>query len=542
MMPDTATRRLRDLQPRTAGYRRWRGPALWALALVAGFVVYLQLARTRAVNSDGASQALQAWDILHGNLLMHGWTTTDVALYTTEIPEYLLVELAHGLGQGVVHVAAAITYTLVVVLAAGLAKGTATGREAVIRVLIAVGIMLAPQLDSGTNVLVSSPDHIGTSVPILLAWLILDRAGRPDQASPPEGAARWWVPLVVTVILAWTAVADEVVLVAAILPLIGVCAFRAARARAGRGYQITLAAGGVVAALVSVAAPHVMRGLGGYDEPPLASSLSSAHMIVTHNLPLTGEGFLLLGGAYFPGLQGAQFWFTLLHLVGVALAACGVAVTLWRFFRGERLVPQLLVTGLVINVAAYALGTHAVVLPNTREMAPVLPFAAVLAGRQLAGPLLAARRPVRLAALPVLGAVLAGYVAGLALELTAPAVPAQNAQLASWLADHHFKTGLSGYWQANVVTLTSGGRVQVRALDDEGSRLVRHVANSNAKWFNPAVSSADFVVLGPTVDGYPGFTDRSTVIATFGQPARVYHDGPYTILQWHKNLLTDLGS
>jgi hypothetical protein len=175
-------------------------------------------------------------------------------------------------------------------------------------------------------------------------------------------------------------------------------------------------------------------------------------------------------------------------------------------------------------------------------MAPVLPFAAVLAGRQLAGPLLAARRPVRLAAFPVLGAVLAGYVAGLALELTAPAVPAQNAQLASWLADHHFKTGLSGYWQANVVTLTSGGRVQVRALDDEGSRLVRHVANSNAKWFNPAVSSADFVVLGPTVNGYPGFTDRSTVIATFGQPARVYHDGPYTILQWHKNLLTDLGS
>lgn len=69
-------------------------------------------------------------------------------------------------------------------LAALLAKGAATGREAAIRVLLAVGIMLAPQLDSGTNVLLSSPDHIGTSVPVMLTWLILAKGGR-GTGSPP---------------------------------------------------------------------------------------------------------------------------------------------------------------------------------------------------------------------------------------------------------------------------------------------------------------------------------------------------------------------
>ena len=47
-------------------------------------------------------------------------------------------------------------------------------------------------------------------------------------------------------------------------------------------------------------------------------------------------------------------------------------------------------------------------------------------------------------------------------------------------------------------------------------------------------------MLGPTIPGYFGFTSRNAVIATFGEPARTYHVGPYTILQWHKNLLADM--
>jgi hypothetical protein len=105
---------------------------------------------------------------------------------------------------------------------------------------------------------------------------------------------------------------------------------------------------------------------------------------------------------------------------------------------------------------------------------------------------------------------------------------------------HRFGTGLSGYWEANIVTLTSAERTAIRPVQVRDGRLVRHPDNIMPSWFDPSRSSADFVVLGPNVPGYPGFTDRGAVIATFGEPARTYHVGPDTIMQWHKNLLTAL--
>ena len=79
-----------------AGRRRWLEVAVWLVGAAALFACYLRLAGTRAVNSDGASQALQAWDMLHGNLLLRGWGLTDVSFYTTELPQYMLVDYEGG--------------------------------------------------------------------------------------------------------------------------------------------------------------------------------------------------------------------------------------------------------------------------------------------------------------------------------------------------------------------------------------------------------------------------------------------------------------
>jgi hypothetical protein len=92
------------------------------------------------------------------------------------------------------------------------------------------------------------------------------------------------------------------------------------------------------------------------------------------------------------------------------------------------------------------------------------------------------------------------------------------------------------------VTLTSGGRVAVRPLTIKGGRVVADDAEVKDEWFDPARSIADFVVLFPGYPGYPGFSDRRAVLATFGKPARTYQVGRYTILWWHRNLLTALRS
>jgi hypothetical protein len=513
--------------------RRWWVRALpWALSVAAAFACYLRLAETRAVNTDGAAQALPAWDMLHGNLLLHGWQIADVSFYTTELPEYMLVELVRGLNANVVHVAAAITYTLVVVLAALLAKGSATGRAALVRVLVTVGIMIAPQLVQGINILISSPDHIGTSVPVLLAWLILDRA-RP----------RWYVPVAVAVVLGWAAVADSLVLLVGVLPLAFVCLVRVIRAMAvlrqklrAQCYELALGGGALAAAVASRLALRLISAAGGFEFQPTTGHVITSIGVLPHQLSTTGQGLLLLGGADFLGQPvDVTTEVLVLHLVGVALAGLGVLVAAFQFVRGRDLVNQVLVAGVLFNLGAYAFSTLAVVIYQTREMAPVLPLSAVLAGR-----LLADRIRVTRSARLVLFAVLLGYLAGLGYELTTPPVPAQNQQIASWLEAHHLRSGLSGYWQSDVVTLTTGNQVRIAPLMVVGTGLAPYYHPVKHSWFDPRQSSANFVVLGPAYAEYGGFTDQKAVVTTFGSPHHVYHVGRYEVLTYTKNLLTEL--
>ena len=86
------------------------------------FAAYFAKAQQIPIASDGSSNALQAWSMLHGNLLLRGWSVSDVSFYTTEVPEYAFVELVRGPGPDVIHIGAALTYTLVVLFAVLLTK------------------------------------------------------------------------------------------------------------------------------------------------------------------------------------------------------------------------------------------------------------------------------------------------------------------------------------------------------------------------------------------------------------------------------------
>jgi hypothetical protein len=520
-----------DHPGRHAHWPPWAEPAIWVLGVLAAFAVNLQIARTRAVNSDGAGNALQAWAMLHGNLLLQGWHLSDVSFYTTELPEYMLVELVRGLNADVVHAAAAVTYTLAMLLAALLAKGTAAGRAGAARALITAGIMLAPQLNSGVNVLISSPDHIGTSVPVMTVWLLLDHA-RP----------RWYIPVIAAAALACAQVADTLVLYIGVLPLALVCAVRVCRAvamqrrpLASQWYWVALGAGALAGSGAATLALHVIRADGGFYSPDAIAQIVSPGALPGH-LHIAGESLLVLGGADFLGLRlHASTAFILLHVVGVLLLAWAFCLGARRFLTGRDLVAQLLVAGVAINLITYVISTQAASSTATREIAAVLPLSAALAGRLLAGGLTATRL------MPLLALVALGYLAGMVYEVGQPTAPPQNQRLESWLAARHLHTGLSGYWESNVVTLTSGNRVQIRqVVVTQGGRLAPSNVESDWAWYNPAHNSANFVVLTRGVPGYAGITSKRAVLATFGRPAQTHHFGMFTVMIWHKNLLSEL--
>jgi hypothetical protein len=407
---------------------------------------YLRVAGATQVNSDGAGLVLQASDMLHGNVLLHGWWDTDVSFITTELPEYMGVTAVAGVRPEVVHVCSALTYTLLVLLAAFVARGRARGAEGVVRALLAATVMLAPQPTGATTVLLGSPDHVGTALPVLLLLLLLDRA--PD----PGARARWYILacgascVATAALFALIIVGDPLAEVVGVVPLVLACLLRAVRisvirvrrptARGGElavaaaaadpvaegpgatdhaagdrgaadtswraaGYQVLLAGAALTAVPLAGAMNSLIRQHHGYQLGPNLYGLQPLH-VIAGNAPIIWRSFLVLFGADYADVRGAgNVAFALVHLVGVVMVIAAVAFAVWRLLvpvraaRAGDLVANFLVLAVLVNIAAYFVFVLPYNIYTAHEIGPVASLGAALTGRMLGGPLLRAWRAAR---------------------------------------------------------------------------------------------------------------------------------------------------
>ncbi len=494
--PDTE--RAPDRRPAA---RRLLAAAAVALAVALLFLAYLRMSRTYPENSDESNDLLMAWDMLHGNVLLHGWYLSDVSFITTELPQYALLVWLFGLHTDTAHIAAAMTYTLVVIFSVLLARGRVSRREARPRMLLTAGLVFAPQLGVGVFVLLLSLGHIGTAVPLLLTWLVIDRC-----------PARWYVPVAVGLLLTWVLIADPLVLLVGVVPLAAVCAMRVSRDLArrqdrpvqavlrARWYELSLAAAAIAAqGLASLAG----RLLQAYLHP-LPYQLAPVHTWPKHAW-VTAKGLLTLFGAKPEGPPVAMA-FALLHLAGVALVAWAVLRVARRFLSWPDMISQILLVAMVLNVAAY--------VPSTLANATDLNAGAA-------------------------GALLAGYGAGLGWAAAQPSVPASNARLVTFLSAHHLTSGISGYWISSVVTVGSDGAVTIRAVEHV-PRVQPYRWEAKSSWYDAGSNYANFLVTSSKPGFFNHWQPRPAALAALGRPVRTYHTGPYTVYVYDKNLLAEL--
>jgi hypothetical protein len=538
------------------------------------FVCYLRVSATFATGSDGASNALEAWDLLHGNVLLRGWTLTDVSFYTTELPEYALIELARGLRPDVVHIGAAITYTLLVLAAATLARGRSRGGEGWARALIAAGIMLAPQLGNGVHVLLSQPDHVGTQMLLLAIFLLVDRAPR-----------RWYTVAALWALLTVAVVADKIAIVDAAAPLALVGALHAigsstagsstagsdrrlggpssgrpgparvgfaADALRGRWFELSISVAACSAVVAAKLILAVIGRLGGFVLLPVETGIVSPGHVAGHLSMTLRDALNLFGADVGVAQSGPQTVFAWLHAPGVALAAAAFGLALWRLRRRADLVSDALAVGIAASLASFVVSAIPATPFDTRELAAVLPYGAVLAG-QMFGPWLTSVQPRTasggwrpwlrpgVAALVVAGGC---QLAALGYEATRPAAVSPERALAGWLAAHHLTTGLGTYTEDNITSLDSGGAVRMLTVSwrpPAAGGTVARLYQSSASWYDPRTGYANFVVTG-TADSVSDLIPRTEIVALAGPPARTYRFESFTIMVWNENLLTRLGT
>ena len=338
--------------------------------------------------------------------------------------------------------------------------------------------MLAPQLGNGVHVLLAQPDHVGTQVLVLGAFLLLDRAPR-----------RWYTVAAVWALLTAATVADKITIVDAVVPL-AFCALLHAiwtRRPLAHRFELSLAVAAAAGAGAALLALTLLSRAGAFTLLPVQTGLSGPAGVPGH-LALAWHGVLNLFGADVTlapsGLQTVLTW---LHAPGIALAVGAFAVVAWHLPHAGDLVSDVLAVAIVVNLAGFVASVIPATPFDTREIAALLPFGAVLAGRVF-GPLLtgsaravprpraaepraaepAPARPRRtgarirpavaalaLAGLGQLGAL--GYAASL------PGPDPEQA-LAGWLAAHHLTCGLGTFSESNITTVDSGGAVRLLAV------------------------------------------------------------------------------
>jgi hypothetical protein len=507
------------------GGRRRRTLAVAACLGLAAllYLAYFRQSQAVSTDSDGASNVLQAWDMLHGNVLLSGWRLSDVSFYTTELPEYMLADLVRGLNPAVIALAGAATYTVLLALTALLAKGRASGTLGLARVLVAGGIMLAPEPGVGAASLLSSPDHTGTGIPLVLTWLAIDRLGD-----------RRYLPWLVAGLLTWVEVADQLAIYAGALPVVIVAAIRITRRRPTWRADAALLAAAAASVPLGLGVLLLIRWAGGFTVARVPITVGTAAEL-PHHLWLVAQSVLALFGASFVGVASLPAAvFAALHLIGLILVAWACWLAARQLLTSGDWLAPLLLTGIVISLAGYLFSTQAIDLGSTHELAAVLPFGAALAGRLVPG------RPVAAMLTPVLLVGLAGYAAALGWSAASPPRPPVTQAVASWLSARRLTAGIGNYWTANITTVATGGQVQVRPVQLSCGRFVPDAWESRQSWYAPP-ATATFLVLSltspPGADPAP-----QNATAQFGPPEQTARIGAYEVLVWRHDLLPALNA
>jgi hypothetical protein len=517
----------------TTGGRRRARAAAWLLGALALGALLLRVSLSVGMDADAANKALQGWDLLHGHFLLHGWITGDATFYAFESPLYALVEAVTGLTPLVTHIEPALAYVLILGLVLQLGRGGASGWARVLRAATAATILLIP-LGSpyGASLLMEQPDHVGTSVFLLVAFLLADAAGR--RRGWGDGRGVWLLPVGVFAVCTAGILSDDTVTYVAVPAVACVCGLRALRAREPLGPGAVTGFAAALAVPAEHAIRRVMHEFGAYWMTRPGTKIAH-HAAWPSHLHRTLRALAALYGV----LYTASPVFALLGTCALAAAFAGFVRVLWKW-RTATHAELLCVVAVLLNLGVYTLSTGHTPIP-AHEIAAVLPLGAVLAARCVS-PAWAWWRPAARTACAVLAAAaLLPLTASAARPAQGPIPTAPQPALAGWLAAHDLRYGIAGYWDASTLTVDSGGAVAVRAVVRTKYRFAMYAWETRGDWYAAAQHRATFAVAydGPRRFGLIDADRLGTAgfEALLGRPSAVYRVYGRTVLVYPGNLL-----
>lgn len=489
------------------------------------------LGRTMVANSDAASLVLEGHAMATGHLLLQGWSLSLDSFWTSEVPLYALATAVLGVSPSVITVTTAVLAALLVVVGAGIAAEGHRGAAAAAGAVTVLGLLALPDHALASFLLLGG-SHLGAALWALVAFLAL-RRGR-------------WGPgvAIAAVALAIGLLGDLQEVAYGVGPVLGAGLLLMLRRRALRAGLPLLSA--AVASVVCSLAVRLLVGRFGAFTIGSANAFASPGQLL-RNVPRGFEELAQFLGPwsslYGPGgapavlqdlraaglvlVAGALLWGAVQLVSGAARPAGPPGTT------PTRPLDDLLVLACFCSAASFVAMAYNDSPAFGRYLTATAVFLVVLTGRAVARAWSRFGRGARQGFAGGGIALLACFAAALGTMVTVPAPTTTTTVLTDWLAGHHLTSGLGPYWTANIATVDSHDRVQIRPVicDPQGT-LVRYDRESQAGWYRG--TRFRYLVYQP---GAP-WEDVNLTSAerTWGRPAHVYSLAGYLVLAWDRPL------
>jgi hypothetical protein len=482
------------------------------LAVALLCAAYIRLSFGIWKNSDGAAFVLMARDILNGNLLLHGWALPPDNYYFTVTPLYVLGALFVRPISLLMYVIPPLTYAMLVAVCVAIVWKQSPPAHRLVSVAIVIMIIGLPSqfLEDFNDV-----THVSTLILILLTFYSLAYNSKR---------------LAAYVLLSIASAADPFALWVGALP-IGLVGIRLLMNNDRRGGRfIGVAVGSVVVSRVPLV---IIRLAGGFVWKPLPTQFVELHALANNVYVLCEAVFNLFGANVF----GRPLWnmgtgLILIHLPVMVFAiwvVCGRARQ--AIDDGRNLMTLLLLTAMLVNVAAFVLSTSPADELSARYLETVLVGCALIAALDWQKTGIEGKQLVWAAPL-----VVAGYAWAFGAQMLRPIAQIPES-VVEFLEEKDLAVGYGGYWSAGIFTVASNGRVVVRQVrEGADGTLVPYEWLSAKQWYE--TDRARFVICD--VEAKPGQDELGvnprTAMRTWGSPNNVLFKGPYIILIWNSAL------
>ncbi len=499
------------------------------LLIVLSFVVsaffiflYIRYSFHVSLNSDVVQGVVEVTSILHGNILLHGWTLSPDNFVLSDLPLYLFIGSFLKNQVLLSHLVPIIIYLLIIFTCILLAlRKTLHKVISLFSVFIIIGMLPLFTLTSFLQGFV----HIGSILEGLLSLYFLIKY--------IDDKKRKYL-LISCLFLFLALFSDPFIIWIFSIPyfifLILKIRDTLYSAETRSVYVLSL-----VFILITFAVAELLRYsipmIGGYTISSLVYQFATFSEILSHVQTLILNLLYIFGANFMgQGLFSHQAWEAILHLGVLFLVLFFSYVSLKKYKSSTDGINYILSIGIGIDILAFIFSNFAVSnTSSARYLFPVIIFGSIVVARSI-GNIKHLKGYIYVILFSVFFIFLAIFYHDSSLSQK-NLLNESNIKVADFLLNHHLNYGYGYYWNSSIITVETNSSIKVRAVVPSLNNkiLVPYLWISSRTWYG--THYANFIVYDKNSSDF-----RIFAVDSIGKPAQIYHFGEDTILIWNKNI------